>query len=199
MWVEISALGTAEGLAVYFRCLSEPHKLGIWDGNLLRITILTKFPILLVFWQNFKFRGNGSCRKTSVWCWPAPGRRSAQERETKPMWLHVFTPLKRSGFGSNQERALGVFIFCQLLQIPFTWLMKLWTSGGNKGLNKFSIFLVFKHALNEPSYWEKKQSTEHQWGKMYSYHKVFAGVEGQSNLFISRFIMWQQSRWYHGA
>lgn len=49
MWVEISALGTAEGLAVYFRCLSEPHKLGIWDGNLLRITILTKFPIPLVF------------------------------------------------------------------------------------------------------------------------------------------------------
>lgn len=49
MWVEISALGTSEGLAVHFRCLSEPHKLGIWDGKLLRITILTKFPIPLVF------------------------------------------------------------------------------------------------------------------------------------------------------
>lgn len=63
------------------------------------------------FWQNLKFRGSGSCRKTSVWCWPAPGRREAQERKTKPMWLHVFTPFKRFGFGSNQERALGVFTF----------------------------------------------------------------------------------------
>lgn len=49
MWEEISALGTSEGLAVHLRCFYEPHKLGIWDGNLLRITILTKFPIPLVF------------------------------------------------------------------------------------------------------------------------------------------------------
>lgn len=33
---------------MHLRCLYEPHKLGIWDGNLLRITILTKFPIPLV-------------------------------------------------------------------------------------------------------------------------------------------------------
>lgn len=111
------------------------------------------------FWQNLKFRGNGSCHKTSVWCWPAPGRRAAQERKTKPMWLHVFTPLKRFGFGSNEEKALGVFILCQLFQIPFTWLMKLWTSGRNKGVNTFSIFLRFKHTWNKTPCWEKAQNT----------------------------------------
>lgn len=63
------------------------------------------------FWQNLKFRGNGSCRKTSVWCWPAPGRRAARGRKPKPMWLHVFTPFQRFGFGSHRERALGIFYF----------------------------------------------------------------------------------------
>lgn len=33
-------------------------------------------------------------------------------KERKPTWLCVFTPLKRSGFGSNQERALEVCIPC---------------------------------------------------------------------------------------
>lgn len=147
------------------------------------------------FWQNLKFRGNGSCRKTSVWCWPAPGRRAAQERKTKRMWLHVFTPFKRFGFGSTQERALGVFILCQLLQIPFTWLMKLWTSAGNEGVNKFSIFLMFKDTLGKtPSCWEKEQDTDYHWNKMYSYNFSWR-VEWQSNLLISQFIMCQAHRW----
>lgn len=80
-------------------------------GNLLRIAILMKFPIPLFFWQNLKFRENGSCRKTSVWCWPAPGRRVANKK-TKPVWLHVFTPLKRFRFGSNQEKEHLRFLFC---------------------------------------------------------------------------------------
>lgn len=125
------------------------------------------------FWQNLKFRGNGSCRKTSVWCWPAPGRTAAQERKTKPMWLHVFTPLKRFGFGSNQKRVLGVFILCQLFQIPFTWLMELWTSGGNKGGNKFWIFLMFKHTLNEIPCWEREHDTA---GARYT-HMPLAGSQ----------------------
>lgn len=154
MWLKINASGTSESLAVPFRYLSEPHKFRIWDGNLLRITILMKFPIPLFFffffWQNLKFRGNGSCRKTSVWCWPAPGRRVAQQRKTKPVWLHVFTPLKRFGFGSNQERAFEVFILCQFLQIPFTWIMELCASGGNKPSTIINHLLISQSHINQP-------------------------------------------------
>ena len=39
-----------------FRCLSEPHKLGILDGSLLRITILMKFPIPLFFFFLAEFK-----------------------------------------------------------------------------------------------------------------------------------------------
>lgn len=152
MWLKINASVTSEGLAVPFRCLSEPHKLGILDGNLLRITILMKFPIPLFFffWQNLKFRANGSCRKTSVWCWPAPGRRVAQQRKTKPVWLHVFTPLKRFGFGSNQERAFEVFILCQFLQIPFTWITELCASVGNKPSTIINHLLISQSHINQP-------------------------------------------------
>ena len=152
MWLKINASVTSEGLAVRFRCLSEPHKLGIWDGNLLRITILMKFPIPLFFffWQNLKFRANGSCRKTSVWCWPAPGRRVAQQQKTKPVWLHVFTPLKRFGFGSNQERAFEVFILCQFLQIPFTWITELCASGGNKPSTIINHLLISQSHIIQP-------------------------------------------------
>lgn len=62
-------------------------------------------------WQNLKFRGNGSCFKMSVWCWPAPGRRVAQARKTKPMWLHVFMPLKHLGLAQIKKEHLR-FLFC---------------------------------------------------------------------------------------
>lgn len=47
--IENKCIRDLRRLAVPCRCLSEPHKLGIWDGNLLRITILMKFPIPLFF------------------------------------------------------------------------------------------------------------------------------------------------------
>lgn len=42
-------------------------------------------------------------------------------------------------------------------------------------MNKFSIFLMFRHTLNEASScWEKKQNAEYHWSKTDSYHTVFA-------------------------
>lgn len=48
-WKDSTSASDLGMLAMPGRYLSEPHALGIWDGNLLRIASLTKFPISLVF------------------------------------------------------------------------------------------------------------------------------------------------------
>lgn len=45
----------------------------------------------------------------------------------------------------------------------------------NKGVNKFSIFLMFQHTLSKTPCWEKEQNTDYHWSKMYSYHFFLEG------------------------
>lgn len=149
------------------------------------------------FWQNLKFRGNGSCFKMSVGCWPAPGRRAAQARKTKPMWLRAFTPLKRLGLAQIKKEHLG-FLFCGSsfkYHPPDSWNFE--------HEEETREWMDFQYASCSNIFWitsylEREQNTEIHWGKIYSCNPCW-GVEWPCNLLTSPPSMYQEYRWFQGV
>lgn len=127
------------------------------------------------FWQDLKFRGNGSCRKTSVWCWPAPGKERGPGKGNRTSVAVCFHAFEKVWVWLKPGKSTWGFYFVPAFSNTIHLTHEALNIRRKQGRNKSWLFLMFKHTLNRTPCWEREQDTAG--GRC-------RGSKGQHGLFI---------------